>query len=77
MKDHIVQEVRDARAAVAADFGYDLHKFFAWAKTHTAAERKAKHWMPTGPTKALGTKDGKSKSPAARKRRARRARVPA
>ncbi len=76
MKDCIVQEVRDARAAVAADFGYDLHKFFAWAKTHTAAERKAKHWLPTGPTKTPGTTGGTSKSPAARKRRVRHARVP-
>jgi hypothetical protein len=41
----------DARAAVAADFDFDLHKFFAWAKTHTAAERKAKQWLPTGPEK--------------------------
>ena len=47
MKDPIVQEVRDARADVAADFGFDLHKFFTWAKMHTAAEREAKHWLPT------------------------------
>ena len=52
MKDHIVQEVRDARAAVAADFDFDLHKFFAWAKSHAAAECKAKHWLPTGPNKS-------------------------
>ena len=77
MKDPIVQEVRDARAAVAADFGFDLHKFFAWAKAHTAAERKAKHWLPTGPDKPLETKGGASKSPVARKRRARTARVSA
>ena len=74
MKDPIVQEVRDARAAVAADFDFDLHKFFAWAKTHTAAERKAKHWLPTGPNKTLETTGGASKSPVARKRRARPAR---
>ena len=77
MKDHIVQEVRDARAAVAADFGFDLHKFFAWAKTHTAAERKAKHWLPTGPTKLLETTGRASKSPATRRRRVRPARVSA
>jgi len=76
MKDAIVQEVRDARAAVAADFGYDLHKFFAWAKTHTAAERKAKRWLPTGPN-TLETTDGATKSPVARKRRVRAARVSA
>lgn len=49
MKDTIVQEVRDARASVAADFDCDLRKFFAWAKAHTAAERKAKHTLPTQP----------------------------
>jgi len=54
MKDPIVQEVRDARAAVAADFDFDLHKFFAWAKTHAAAERMAKRWLPTGLKKPVG-----------------------
>lgn len=46
MKDAIVQEVREARSSVAADFGYDLHRFFAWAKKHAAAEKKAKHQLP-------------------------------
>ena len=41
--------------AVAADLGFDLHQFFAWAKAHTAAERKAKHRLPIGPDKPLGT----------------------
>ncbi len=49
MKDTIVQEVRDARAALAADFNGDLGKFFTWAKAHAAAERKAKHLLPTQP----------------------------
>lgn len=71
MKDPIVQEVRDARTAVAADFDFDLHKFFAWAKGHAAAERKARHWLPTGPKKALETTGAAVNSPAARKRRAR------
>ena len=53
MKDTIVQGVRNARAAVEADFDFDLHRFFAWAKVHAAAERKAKHWLPTSPNKAL------------------------
>jgi len=75
MKDAIVQQVRDARAAVAADFDFDLHKFFAWAKMHTAAERKAKHWLPTSPNKTLETTGGASKSSVIRKRRVRPARV--
>ncbi len=76
MKDPIVQEVREARAAVAADFGFDLHKFFAWAKTHTAAERKAKQWLPTGPNKTMETTGG-AVSPLARKRRGGPARASA
>jgi hypothetical protein len=75
MKDSIVQEVRDARAAVAADFEFNLHKFFAWAKTHAAAERKAKHWLPTDPKKALETAGGVP-GPAVRKRRVRPSGVP-
>lgn len=49
MKDTIVQEVRKARAEVAADFDWNLGKFFNWAKTHTAAERKARHPLPIIP----------------------------
>ena len=55
MKNHLIQEVRAARAAVAADFNFDLHKFFAWAKEHTAEEREAKHWLPTSVVKTLET----------------------
>lgn len=77
MKDPIIQEVREARAAVAADFGFDLHKFFAWAKAHTAAERKAKHQLPTGPGKARATTGGASKHAATRKRRVPKARASA
>jgi hypothetical protein len=36
MKDTIVQEVCEARAAVTADFDCELGKFFTWAKTHSA-----------------------------------------
>ena len=75
MKDPILQEVRDARAAVAADFDFDLHKFFAWAKAHTAAEQKARNWLPTDPNPSSETTDAAAKSPAARKRRVRSAGV--
>jgi hypothetical protein len=71
MKDTIVQQVRDARAAVAADFDFDLHKFFAWAKVHTDAERKAKHWLTTDPNMPLqGTPV--SRTPSIPRSRARR-----
>ena len=46
MNDSIVQEVRETRAALAADFNFDLHQFFAWAKTHGEAERKANSLIP-------------------------------
>jgi hypothetical protein len=75
MKDPILQEVRDARAAVEADFDFDLHKFFAWAKTHAAAEQKAKHWLSTDPNPSSEATDAEAKSPAARKRRVRPAGV--
>ena len=77
MKDSIVQEVRDARAAVAADFNSDLHKFFAWAKAHTVAERKARHWLPTDPNQAPEANGGATSAPVPRKRRVRPARVSA
>ncbi|MEO8616862.1 MAG: hypothetical protein ABI600_17100 [Luteolibacter sp.] len=64
MKDTIVQEVREARAAVAADFDCDLGNFFAWAKAHTAAERKAQHPLPTQPaTPAKPTRRKTAKAP--------------
>jgi hypothetical protein len=33
--DTIVQEVRDIRASIAAEFGYDRTKFIAWARDQT------------------------------------------
>jgi hypothetical protein len=69
MKDPILQAVRDARASVAEDFDFDLHKFFAWAKTHAAAESKAKQWLPTSPNKTLEPTGGASKPPVSQLRR--------
>ena len=77
MKDPILQQVREARAAVAADFDFDLHKFFVWAKTHAAAERKAKHWLPIDPNGIPKKAKGTNKPPAARKSRPRRSDVTA
>ncbi len=51
MKDTIVTEIRAARAEVAEDFNFHLHKFFVWAKAHTNAERKAKRLLPMKPVK--------------------------
>lgn len=71
MKNRILQHVREARASVAADFNYDLHQFFAWAKRHTASEEKAKHWLPIEPNKALETTGRAGTSSVNRKRRVR------
>ena len=77
MKDSIVHEVRDARTAVAADFDFELPKFFAWAKAHTAAERKVRHWLPINPGRSLEATGRASKSVMARKHLVRPAAVPA
>jgi hypothetical protein len=72
MNDTIVQEVRDIRAAIAAEFGYDRTKFIAWAREQTK-QRKA--LGNTRPNKKLETTGGDAVPPVARKRRARPARV--
>jgi hypothetical protein len=77
MIDTIVQEVREARAQIAAEFGHDRAKFWEWARQQQTAERKAKHQLPTGPNKTPETTGGASTFPAARKSRARPARVSA
>lgn len=40
MTNHIIQEVRDARAALAAEHGYDHRRIFAWAKAAHAERQK-------------------------------------
>ncbi len=47
MNDTIVQEVRDARAALAERFGYDRSRIIAWAREETKA-RKASVKMNQG-----------------------------
>ena len=74
MNDTIVQEVRDIRAAIAAEFGYDRKKIIAWAREQTK-ERKALGYA--SPSKTPETTGGAAKSPVARKRRVRAARVSA
>ena len=71
MTDTIVQEVREVRAQIAADFGYDRARFWAWARSQQEAERKARHHLPTSPSKALEKTPGASKSSMIGKRRLR------
>ena len=77
MIDTIVQEVREARAQIAAEFGYDRARFWAWTRSQQEAERKAHHQLPTSPNKTLETTTGASESPVARKRRVRPTRASA
>ena len=74
MNDTIVQEVRDIRASMAAEFGYDRTKLIAWAREQTK-QRKA--LGNAGPNQTLETTAAASPSPVARKRRARPARASA
>lgn len=66
MIDRIVQEVREARAEIAAEFGHDRAKFWAWARAQQEAENKAKH-KPTKTQKSPKTTGAESKSSVARK----------
>jgi hypothetical protein len=75
MKNEILEEVREARAALAAEHGYDRHKIYEWARATTAAHKQAQR--NATPIKTLETTGGESKSPVARKRRVRPARLSA
>ena len=71
--DSIVQEVRDARASIAAEFGYDLSKYLVWIREQTKLRKEA--LSNSRNIKSRETTDVASKSHAAQKRRARPARV--
>ncbi len=75
MTDYIVQEVRDARASIAAEFGYDLSKYLVWIREQTKLRKEALGNARQNQT--LETTGGASKSPVARKRRVRSAGVSA
>lgn len=75
MNDLIVQEVRDIRASIAEQFGYDRTRILAWARSQTA-DRKAVL------SKAIAnaeqeTTAGLAQPPPSRKRRVRSADVSA
>ena len=71
--DSIVQEVRDARASISAEFGYDLSKYLVWIREQTKLRKEA--LSNSRNIKSRETTDVASKSPVAQKRRARSARV--
>ena len=39
--DPIVQEVREARAAIAAEFGYDLSQYLVWIREQTQIRKES------------------------------------
>ena len=75
--DPIVQEVREARAAIAAEFGYDLSSYLVWIREQTQIRRESLN--KTGVKKPLAT-TGQGSQPTAtvtRKRHTRPARASA
>jgi len=75
MTNPIIDEVREARAALAAEHGYDRQRIYEWARDAHAARQKATR--NASPNKTLETTGGASVSPVTRKRRVRPARVSA
>ena len=75
MTDSIVQEVRDARASIAAEFGYDLSKYLVWIREQTKLRKEALD--NTRQNKTSETTGGASPPPVTRKRRVRPASVSA
>jgi hypothetical protein len=75
MTDSIVQEVREARASIAAEFGYDLSKYLVWIREQTKLRKEA--LANPGQLKVLETTGTASKSSVTRKRRVRTASVSA
>ncbi len=75
--DPIVQEVREARAAIAAEFGYDLSQHLVWIREQTQLRREGLN--KAGVKKPLATTGKASQPPASvtRKRPTRPARVSA
>jgi hypothetical protein len=67
MIDPIVQEVRDIRASIAEQFGFDRARIIAWAREQTAA-RKAKLGKPKA-NPSPESAGGAAKSPVSQKRR--------
>jgi hypothetical protein len=50
MKNPIINEIREARAALAAEHGYDLVRINEWARQQTQA-RQAQREKETGKTR--------------------------
>ena len=62
MTDPIVEEVRAARAAIAAEFGHDRERFLAWARDKEEKERLAKAPKKKDKATEVPTKSQKPRS---------------
>lgn len=72
MIDPIVQEVRDIRASIAEEFGFDRERIIAWARAETEARKAA---LKRSKSKKSSTAaDATAKAPVAKKRPARSSR---
>ena len=69
MKNEIIKEVREARAALAAEHGYDRQRIYEWARATTEAHQQARRGA--SPVKTPAATSGVAKSPAARTPRVR------
>jgi hypothetical protein len=66
MNNEIIEEVREARAALSAEHGYDRQRIYEWAKVTTAVHKQTLRGA-TLPPKPLATKDQPSKLQTPRK----------
>ncbi|MCX6868425.1 MAG: hypothetical protein NTV46_19910 [Verrucomicrobia bacterium] len=69
MKNQIIDEVREARAALAAELGYDRQRIYEWARATHSAHMQAQR--APSPHKSPETAGGAEESPVTRKRRRR------
>ncbi len=73
MIDTIVQEVRDIRASIAEQFGFDRTRIIAWARAQTTARKAA--LSKSKVNKTLKTTGNAKKPAVTQKRRVRPVRV--
>jgi hypothetical protein len=69
MTNPIIEEVRAARAALAAEYGYDIGRIIEWARAATAARKAALNKPKT--KKSSGSLADEVKPSVTRKRRTR------
>ena len=68
MTDLIVEEVRRARAEIAAEFGYDLAKYHDWLQAQQILRKQNRQQQPSL-NKTPETTGGAAVSPVSGKRR--------